>query len=58
MKFYLFPKYMEEAAKSGWIVKYVIFTDKDENSIMGNGLRMFPPEYDRRYRFFDCVLSR
>lgn len=21
MKFYLFPKYMEEAAKSGWIVK-------------------------------------
>lgn len=23
MKFYLFPKYMEEAAKSGWIVRFL-----------------------------------
>ena len=37
---------------------YVIWSDKDSSTIMGNGLRMFPDSFTKRYRFFDCVLRR
>lgn len=35
---------------------FSIWSDKESDMVMGNGIRMAPENFDRRYRFFDCVL--
>ena len=37
---------------------YTLFTDMPEDVVIGNGIRMLPEIYLRRYKFFDCVLHQ
>ena len=35
---------------------FSVWTGKNPNLVMGNGIRMFPINFVKRYRFFDCTL--
>lgn len=37
---------------------FILMSNKDNRTIMGNGIQMFPIYYTKRYRFFDCVLLK
>ena len=39
-----------------YINLYSVWTGKNPNYVMGNGLRMFPIPFEKRYRFFDCTM--
>ena len=35
---------------------FAVWSNKDKDKVIGNGLRIFPEIWQERYRFFDCVM--